>query len=107
MMSDDHTALLPLRKEAEVPPAGGEQSVGGAGGGGLQPIAGIQRSAAHGDGSRFAPRAAQQHPDTERAVESSPWGQRAKPEWRAARQREGPTLPTATQLRCSPTERSH
>lgn len=59
MMSDDHTALLPLRKEAEVPPTGGEQSVGGAGGGGgLQPIAGIQRSAAHGDGSRFAPRAA-------------------------------------------------
>lgn len=56
MMSDDHTALLPLRKEAEVPPAGGEQSVGGAGG--LQPIAGIQRSAAHGDGSTFAPRAA-------------------------------------------------
>lgn len=56
MMSDDHTALLPLRKEAEVPPTGGEQSVGGAGG--LQPIAGIQRSAAHGDGSRFAPRAA-------------------------------------------------
>lgn len=62
MMSDDHTALLPLRKEAEVPPAGGEQSVGGAGGGGgCSPLLGSNAVQLMGTGPDLHP---EQHSST-------------------------------------------
>lgn len=103
MMSDDHTALLPLRKEVQVPPKA-EEPRGGATGGAaaelLRTLLGTNALQLMGTLPDLHPEdvglcssvmlgmalgsmakegaACQQQPEMERAVEGSPWGQRGK-----------------------------